>query len=1065
MAFTLVLGGLLLLVGPALLYVYYQTFPLDPLPEIPYNKETIDKPLGDIGPMRRKARETKESTVWLFEVARRVGSPLTQLLAVKFAKRMLLLDDPREAEDILTRRQNDFDRSPIFTRYFRPMLSHCTIGQFSTPALKAQKKLWSECMNTGFLNRVVAPNIYAGAQDVVELWRLKAAQSGGEAFEVSDDFANAALDVIWVAILGSKLGVVREDIEQLRHGPGYKKPDMTAAVAVQETVEYMTSIFADGMNGMFPSWTIFLLKLKPRYHRFKRACYRELETLMTKACDRFQHVVMTGKETDGEELDTCAMDLVLRREVLMARKEKRPIPDPTKNPAMLHELLLLLIAGHDSTGSTLSWFAKIIALYPDAQAKLRTALRAAFPAGSQPSAQALLLTDIPYLDAFVEELIRCSTSIGLIIRHTVRDTTVLGKPVPAGTQIIINTRFPTRGTYPPVDESLRSETCQAAQQRKLNGGIEGPPGEDLDQFKPERWLVTVANGKETFDGTALPNLIFGGGFRGCFGKKLAMRELKIIIAVLVMEFEFLEVEEKLKSMEGEERLFRRPIKCYVKLRAFDIVAKMSSNRGARQTRAPLRSHRVETPVHPPQIPQQSSSRVGPQQHVQPPPPPLPEPIRDRQAIEAQEAWLMAHALRYEHPEQAQTQGQVRHQSSQPLEAEPQPQPQGQTQTPSFPTRQSEDGPVYHTINDADYDPAGANLRLSGSQSWYDWQREEENERRKRKFEESQRAVQERARKNLRDKSRGSEGSAGGSADGSAEDEARLQLAAPTICQEITPLQLPAIRPTLMLGPYPTRDAATEAAMEYAIAQGYMLVMTGTCKEKPLKGEFESDMPVIRVDMMCDRGGVCKSAGTGKRKRTTHRLGCPARMKLVSRKRDCRHWFIETVCEQHNHNLSPGNMEGLAAYRRWRRKQAGRTGPETQQERYERNKRSRPPKPAPTVPPPVFHSLATPAPPVMQQKTSEPKGPVHMAALKGQCKILEILLNKGADVNAVDPSGRTPLHCGVEGGRMDAVRLLLDRGADVTKLTAKGVSVLQLAVEKDLEDAVLMFIERGADPNV
>ncbi len=88
----------------------------------------------------------------------------------------------------------------------------------------------------------------------------------------------------------------------------------------------------------------------------------------------------------------------------------------------------------------------------------------------------------------------------------------------------------------------------------------------------------------------------------------------------------------------------------------------------------------------------------------------------------------------------------------------------------------------------------------------------------------------------------------------------------------------------------------------------------------------------------------------------------------------------------------------------------------------------------------------------------------MAAIKGQCKILEILLNKGADINGLDSTGRTPLHCAVEGQRMDAVKLLVERGANVTILDSKGLSVLSMAVEKGMEDAVVLFIEQGADPN-
>jgi hypothetical protein len=276
-------------------------------------------------------------------------------------------------------------------------------------------------------------------------------------------------------------------------------------------------------------------------------------------------------------------------------------------------------------------------------------------------------------------------------------------------------------------------------------------------------------------------------------------------------------------------------------------------------------------------------------------------------------------------------------------------------------------------------------------------------------------------------------------------------------QEVTPLQYPAVRPTLLLGPYETREEATTAAIEYGIAQGYMLVMSGCARAKTSWGQEDTVRPIVRVDFMCDRSGTCKNSGAGKRKRPTHKIGCPTRIKVVCRKRDGCKWFIDPRVEMHNHDLNLGNMDSIASYRRWRRIQGGGKSVETRKERSERKKRVGKPRPPAPVPPPTFHN-AGPQPP------TEPTGPVHMAALKGQTKILEILLNKGGDIDAYDSTGRTALHCAIEGSRMDAFKLLIERGANVTLLDSKGLSPLRMAVEKGMEDAVVVLIEKGADPN-
>jgi len=57
-------------------------------------------------------------------------------------------------------------------------------------------------------------------------------------------------------------------------------------------------------------------------------------------------------------------------------------------------------------------------------------------------------------------------------------------------------------------------------------------------------------------------------------------------------------------------------------------------------------------------------------------------------------------------------------------------------------------------------------------------------------------------------------------------------------------------------------------------------------------------------------------------------------------------------------------------------------------------------------------------------------PLHLAAEHGFLDVARLLLEHGADVNAIGKSGWTPLHVAAVNGRMAIVRLLLEHGADV-----------------------------------
>ena len=56
-------------------------------------------------------------------------------------------------------------------------------------------------------------------------------------------------------------------------------------------------------------------------------------------------------------------------------------------------------------------------------------------------------------------------------------------------------------------------------------------------------------------------------------------------------------------------------------------------------------------------------------------------------------------------------------------------------------------------------------------------------------------------------------------------------------------------------------------------------------------------------------------------------------------------------------------------------------------------------------------------------------PIHMAASKGYTQLIEFLLKRGENINAMSGKGKTPLFIAAERGKSNCVRFLLGQGAD------------------------------------
>ena len=108
-------------------------------------------------------------------------------------------------------------------------------------------------------------------------------------------------------------------------------------------------------------------------------------------------------------------------------------------PTIPDELLGFLIAGHETTSSSLQWAIKLLADNQEAQSRLRDRLHKHYPDASRskraPSAEEIARSSIPYLDATVEEIMRMALTAPIAVRRAKIDTVLLGYHIPKDTEV------------------------------------------------------------------------------------------------------------------------------------------------------------------------------------------------------------------------------------------------------------------------------------------------------------------------------------------------------------------------------------------------------------------------------------------------------------------------------------------------------------------------------------------------------------------------------------------------------------------------------------------------------
>jgi cytochrome P450 len=243
--------------------------------------------------------------------------------------------------------------------------------------------------------------------------------------------------------------------------------EVTSAL-VHATDEAAELIVVQGRSLPWPSW-------------MPTSANRRLDGAVAALDDICQRLIVERRARGASERDTDLLGLLVCA----------GLPDE----AIRDELVTMVVAGHETVASALTWTLMLLAEHPEAQGRLRDEAR-----GAGKPAPLRLGGQLPWTRAVVDESLRLFPPGWVVSRRATEADSIAGQAVPAGTLAIISPWLLHR-----------------------NGQSWPHPSE----FQPQRFLGKIGT-------TARPDYLpFGLGPRLCIGREFALVELTILLVELL----------------------------------------------------------------------------------------------------------------------------------------------------------------------------------------------------------------------------------------------------------------------------------------------------------------------------------------------------------------------------------------------------------------------------------------------------------------------------------------------------------------------------------------------------
>jgi cytochrome P450 len=291
----------------------------------------------------------------------------------------------------------------------------------------------------------------------------------------------------------------KRDMASWPIGRPMRLQERTRAITLEVILRAVFGVEADRMGALRTAIGELLAPLHPLavvLFALRRPSPERPTGAIGRALDRLDRVIYEELGRRREQTDLAQRNDILSLLMQTRDEDGRPMSDEE----LRDELVTLLLAGHETTATSVAWAVERLVRHPDKLRRLVAEIDAgAGGAGADNGSDG---DGGAYATAVVNETLRVRPVVPLVVRMLQQEMRVGAHTLPPGTRVV-----------PCIYLTNRNSRV-----------YEAP-----EQFRPERFL---ANPPETF--SWIP---FGGGIRRCIGAAFAQLEMRLILRTVLSELE------------------------------------------------------------------------------------------------------------------------------------------------------------------------------------------------------------------------------------------------------------------------------------------------------------------------------------------------------------------------------------------------------------------------------------------------------------------------------------------------------------------------------------------------